>query len=136
SRWTAGSTSPLRRGARCRSLRWRRHRHPRPPADGRASPPARATGLSFRPTTSPLLLAPTPRHLRLVTHGPEAFLSAFKSEQRHLIVRGRAFHFVSYEGRPANAHRGEDQQPPMWYLMVEGRRFAAFPCDAHQAGAE
>ncbi len=63
-------------------------------------------------------------------------MSAFKSEQRHLIVRGRAFHFVSYEGRPANAHRGEDQQPPMWYLMVEGRRFAAFPCDAHQAGAE
>jgi len=59
-------------------------------------------------------------------------MPAFKPEQRHLVVRGRAFHFVSYEGRPANAHRGEDQQPAMWYLMVEGRRFPAFPCNPDQ----
>jgi hypothetical protein len=59
-------------------------------------------------------------------------MPAFKPEQRHLVVRGRAFHFVSYEGRPANAKRGEDQQPAMWYLMVEGHRFPAFPCDPDQ----
>ena len=59
-------------------------------------------------------------------------MPAFKPEQRHIVVRGRAFHFVSYEARPANAHRGEDQQPAMWYLMRNGRRFPAFPCDPKQ----
>lgn len=59
-------------------------------------------------------------------------MPVFKPEQRHLMVRGRAFHFVSYEGRPANARRGEEPLPPMWYLMVEGRRHPAFPCDPEQ----
>lgn len=63
-------------------------------------------------------------------------MPAFKSEQRHLVVRGRTFHFVSYEARPANAHRGEDEQPAMWYLMVNGRRFPAFPCDPAQKSAD
>jgi hypothetical protein len=59
-------------------------------------------------------------------------MPAFKPEQRHLVVRGRSFHFVSYEGRPANPRRGEEPEPAMWYLMVEGRRFPAFPCDPTQ----
>ena len=63
-------------------------------------------------------------------------MPAFKPQQRHLVVRGRAFHFVSYEPRPANARRGEDQQPAMWYLMVEGRRYPAFPCDPEQAAPQ
>ncbi len=62
-------------------------------------------------------------------------MAAFKSEQRRIVVRGRDFHFVSYEPRPANASRGEEQQPAMWYLMVNGRRFPAFPCDPKQASA-
>ena len=62
-------------------------------------------------------------------------MPAFKPDQRHLVVGGRSFHFVSYEGRPANAHRGEDEQPPMWYMMVAGRRFAMFPCDPAQDSA-
>lgn len=59
-------------------------------------------------------------------------MSAFKPQQRRLMVRGRALHFVSYEGRPANPRRGEDSEPAMWYLMVEGRRFPAFACDPEQ----
>ena len=62
-------------------------------------------------------------------------MPAFKPDQRHLVVGGRTFHFVSYEGRPANAHRGEEEQPPMWYMMVAGRRFAMFPCDPAQDSA-
>jgi len=56
-------------------------------------------------------------------------MSAFKPLQRHLTIRGRTFHFVSYEGQPADARRSLAERPSMWYLMVEGRRFPAFPCD-------
>jgi hypothetical protein len=56
-------------------------------------------------------------------------VSAFKPEQRHLMVRGRAFHFVSYEAQPANTRTGVEASPAMWYLMVEGRRCPALPCD-------
>jgi hypothetical protein len=59
-------------------------------------------------------------------------MAAFKPQQRHLTIRGRTFHFVSYEGTPANIRRGEPLQPAMWYLMVEGRRFPAFACDPAQ----
>jgi len=49
-------------------------------------------------------------------------VSSYRSEQRRLTHRGREFHFVSYEGRPANERRGETALPPMWYLMSEGKR--------------
>lgn len=49
-------------------------------------------------------------------------MSSYRSEQRRLTHRGREFHFVSYEGRPANERRGESALPPMWYLMSEGKR--------------
>jgi hypothetical protein len=60
-------------------------------------------------------------------------MSAFKPQQRHLTIRGRIYHFVSYEGTPGNVKRQEPPQPAMWYLMVEGRRRAAFPCDPAQS---
>jgi hypothetical protein len=63
-------------------------------------------------------------------------VSAFKPQQRHLKIRGRLFHFVSYEGRPANHRRAQLAFPAMWYLMVEGRRCPVFPFDADQPLAE
>ena len=54
-------------------------------------------------------------------------MSSYRSEQRRLIHRGREFHFVSYEGRPANERRGETMLPPMWYLMREGKRSPVMP---------
>jgi len=49
-------------------------------------------------------------------------LSTFKPEQHRLTVGGRSLHFVAYEGRPAHAGRGEEELPPMWYMMCEGHR--------------
>jgi hypothetical protein len=59
-------------------------------------------------------------------------MPAFKPQQRRLVVGGRSFHFVSYEATPANARRQEPAVPAMWFLMVEGRRLAALPCDPEQ----
>lgn len=56
-------------------------------------------------------------------------MKAFKPQQRHLTIRGRPFHFVSYEGRPTNHRRAQLAYPAMWYLMVEGRRCPVLPCD-------
>jgi hypothetical protein len=56
-------------------------------------------------------------------------VSGFKPEQRHLFVRGRSFHFVTYEARPADPRRGEPATPALWYLMVEGHRCPVFPWD-------
>lgn len=58
-------------------------------------------------------------------------MSTFKVEQRRLLFQGREFHFVSYEGRPANQRKGDPAEPPMWYLMSEGKRRAVMP---HTAG--
>jgi hypothetical protein len=49
-------------------------------------------------------------------------VSSYKFEQRRLVHRGREFHFVSYDAQVANARRGEEAMPPMWYLMNEGKR--------------
>jgi hypothetical protein len=48
-------------------------------------------------------------------------------EQRRLRYRGREYHFVSYEGRPANERRGEEALPPMWFLMGQGKRWPVMP---------
>jgi hypothetical protein len=50
-------------------------------------------------------------------------VSSYKIEQRHVTYRGRAFHFVSYDGQPANERRGEPAVPAMWYLMGPGKRW-------------
>ena len=57
-------------------------------------------------------------------------MSGFQPQQRHLTIRGRAFHFVSYEGSTGSSRRAQLPYPSMWYLMVEGRRCVVFPCDA------
>ena len=63
-------------------------------------------------------------------------VTAFKSEQRHLTIRGRHFHFISYEGRPADHRHAQLAFPPMWYLMSEGHRCPVLPCDLSQSPAE
>ena len=54
-------------------------------------------------------------------------MPGYKVEQRHILLGERNFHFVSYEGRPANVRRGEDAEGPMWCLMSEGRRRPVMP---------
>lgn len=50
-----------------------------------------------------------------------------------MTLRGREFHFVSYESHPANEKRGEAAVPAMWYLMNEGHRHQVMP---HVAGQD
>ncbi len=59
-------------------------------------------------------------------------MTAFKPQQRHMTLNGRAFHFVAYEGRSENVARNQPGEPPMWYLMVEGRRCPVSPFVADQ----
>ena len=47
--------------------------------------------------------------------------------QHRLVHRGREFHFVSYEGHPANPTRGEEAMPPTWFLMSSGKRWNVMP---------
>lgn len=59
-------------------------------------------------------------------------MSAFKPQQHRLTVDGRPFHFVSYEGQVENLSRNQPSKPPMWYLMLEGRRCPVAPVvEAH-----
>jgi hypothetical protein len=60
-------------------------------------------------------------------------VSSHKVEQRRLHHRGREFHFVSYDAQVANERRGEPAIPPMWYLMIEGKRRPVLP---HVPGQE
>jgi len=48
-------------------------------------------------------------------------------EQRRLHYRGREFHFVSYEGLPANVKRAEAATIPAWWLMSAGTRWEVMP---------
>jgi hypothetical protein len=48
-------------------------------------------------------------------------------EQRRLVYRGREFHFVSYDGLPANPKRGEPATAPAWWLMSSGTRWEVMP---------
>jgi hypothetical protein len=54
-------------------------------------------------------------------------VSSYKVEQCRIHYRGRDFHFVSYDGHPANERRAEVAAPPMWYLMGPGRRWPVMP---------
>jgi hypothetical protein len=60
-------------------------------------------------------------------------VAGFKPQQHHLSIRGRDFHFVSYEGQPADARKNLLAQPSMWYLMCEGRRLPAIVCEEGQS---
>lgn len=54
-------------------------------------------------------------------------MTSYKVEQHRVSQHGRDFHFVSYDGHPANERRGEVATPPMWYLMVAGKRWPVMP---------
>ncbi len=49
-------------------------------------------------------------------------------EQRRLGHRGREFHFVSYDGVPANPKRAQPAKAPTWWLMSAGTRWEVMPC--------
>jgi hypothetical protein len=63
-------------------------------------------------------------------------VSSYKVEQCRIHYRGRDFHFVSYDGHPANERRAELAAPPMWYLMGPGRRWPVMPHVLGQPVAE
>jgi hypothetical protein len=48
-------------------------------------------------------------------------------EQRRLVYRDREFHFVSYDGQPANVKRGQPATAPAWWLMGAGTRWEVAP---------
>jgi hypothetical protein len=48
-------------------------------------------------------------------------------EQRRITHRGRTFHFVSYEGQPANPKRQQEATGPAWFLMLAGKRWEVMP---------
>ena len=48
-------------------------------------------------------------------------------EQRRLLYRGREFHFVSYDGLPANVKRLQPATLPAWWLMSAGTRWEVMP---------
>jgi hypothetical protein len=54
-------------------------------------------------------------------------MSTYKTDQQHVLHRGRDFHFVSYEGQRADAARDQGETPPTWFLMGAGKRWAVMP---------
>lgn len=54
-------------------------------------------------------------------------MSSFKTDQRHVTYRGRDFHFVSYDGEPANERLGRMATEPSWYLINAGKRWLVMP---------
>jgi hypothetical protein len=61
-------------------------------------------------------------------------MSPPKPQQRRLTIRGRVYHFVSYQGSRGNPQRAQLPYPAMWYLMVEGRRCPVLPCAPELCG--
>jgi hypothetical protein len=61
---------------------------------------------------------------------------SYKTQQHHLVHRGRSFHFVSYEGCPADPKRHQPETPPSWYLMLAGKRWMVSPQVGETAPAE
>ena len=50
-------------------------------------------------------------------------MSRYKIQQRQLPYRGKVFHFVSYDGEPANASKLLLAKEPAWFLMTAGKRW-------------
>jgi len=57
-------------------------------------------------------------------------------QQAHFSHRGRAFHFVAYDGLPGNAAQGREAVVPTWYLMSGGKRWEVMPEVAAQPDDE
>lgn len=58
------------------------------------------------------------------------------AEQRRLNHRGREFHFVSYDGLPANPKRSQLATAPAWWLMSAGTRWEVIPFQPERDDAE
>lgn len=54
-------------------------------------------------------------------------MSRLSVEQRRITYRGREFHFVSYEGTPADTKRQRPAVAPAWFLMSAGKRWEVMP---------
>lgn len=54
-------------------------------------------------------------------------MSAYKTSQRRVMHGGREYHFVSYEGLPANPRRGSPATEAAWFLMSAGKRWPVMP---------
>jgi hypothetical protein len=63
-------------------------------------------------------------------------MSAYKIQQRHLSHRGRSFHFVSYEGHPANPAKQIHAAPPTWFLITAGKRWEVMVEDPGQSSEQ
>lgn len=57
-------------------------------------------------------------------------------QQAHFSHRGRAFHFVAYDGLPGNVAQGREAVAPTWYLMSAGKRWEVMPEVAAQPDDE
>lgn len=60
-------------------------------------------------------------------------MAAYRNVQRHIVHRGREFHFVSYEGTPADARREVEATPPTWFLLNAGKRWPVMPHDIDES---
>jgi hypothetical protein len=58
------------------------------------------------------------------------------AEQHRIVYRGREFHFVSYDGLPANPKRAQAATEPAWWLMSAGTRWEVMPFQAGRTPAE
>jgi len=56
-----------------------------------------------------------------------ATIGSYRVEQRQIIHHGRVFHFVSYDGQPGNAARGQPATLAAWFLMSAGTRWEVAP---------
>jgi hypothetical protein len=63
-------------------------------------------------------------------------MSAYETQQHRLAHRGRSFHFVSYEGQPADESHQQPEVPPSWYVMLAGKRWMVSPQVGETAPAE
>jgi hypothetical protein len=63
-------------------------------------------------------------------------MNSYKTQQHRLVRRARSFHFVSYEGSPADPKGQLPETPPSWYLMLAGKRWRVMSEVAGIAPAE
>jgi hypothetical protein len=63
-------------------------------------------------------------------------VSGYKTQQHRLVRAGRTFHFVSYEGQPADLKRQQAETPDSWYLMLAGKRWIVIPQIGETAAAD
>lgn len=63
-------------------------------------------------------------------------IGSYRVEQRQFAYRGRWFHFVSYDGRPADPARGYPGALPAWFLMNAGTRWEVAPQVAGEEPAD